>query len=266
VTPPTPVPTCSAKGEVGSYPDCHINPANHLPVAVKDFFQSKGKPSIGDVLANDHDPDGDHLTVTHNTQGAVGKASCNSNGMCVYFPGSHYDGNDSFSYTVSDGRGGIASARVFVRAKKLQPEPFTGFEHEHFFWLPITHKLPGGNPACGEATLTVLFPGRSRQFRVEGALNPTGSIAHENACEDKADNGAYVEMQEDLANSDDPGWKHISSRVTDRSGGVNIDKSFNSFTAPTVHLNGVRLRICEDVPNGSDKCNHWSYFADPWEN
>jgi hypothetical protein len=65
------------------------------------------------VLANDTDPDGDALTVT-GTSGAV-NGTVNFNGQTNSFtftPTTGYTGAARFSYTVSDGRGGTASATV----------------------------------------------------------------------------------------------------------------------------------------------------------
>jgi hypothetical protein len=64
------------------------------------------------VLANDTDPDGDGLDVTSITQPSHGVASLNSNGTITYTPAAGYTGADSLTYTVSDGRGGTATASV----------------------------------------------------------------------------------------------------------------------------------------------------------
>jgi hypothetical protein len=94
-------------------------PENHPPVAHKDAGESTGSPTSGDVLANDTDSDGDPLTLTSYTQGAFGKVECSPSGDCTYTPGPKYTDHDSFSYTISDGRGGTSSARDFIRAHPL---------------------------------------------------------------------------------------------------------------------------------------------------
>ncbi len=65
------------------------------------------------VLANDSDPDGDTLTITAVSAPAHGTATITS-GAISYTPAAGYSGADSFSYTISDGRGGTASASVAV--------------------------------------------------------------------------------------------------------------------------------------------------------
>jgi hypothetical protein len=66
------------------------------------------------VLANDSDPDGDPLTVASAAQGAIGTVIINSNGTVTYRSNPGWAGADSFSYTVSDGRGGTGGSTVNV--------------------------------------------------------------------------------------------------------------------------------------------------------
>ncbi len=65
------------------------------------------------VLANDTAPDRSLLTLVSVTTPAHGGAVI-ANGQITYTPTTGYTGADSFSYTVSDGRGGTASAKVWV--------------------------------------------------------------------------------------------------------------------------------------------------------
>ncbi len=92
-------------------------PLNSPPVAVNDSASVAFNGSVDiDVLANDSDPDGDPLTLVSVTQGNVGTVSVLGNGMVRYswdVPGQG-TGMDQFTYTISDGRGGTATAIVFV--------------------------------------------------------------------------------------------------------------------------------------------------------
>jgi uncharacterized repeat protein (TIGR01451 family) len=75
---------------------------------------------VADVLANDIDPDGDRLTVVKFTEAEWGTVSCTSVGRCAYTPGAAAASTDSFTYTVSDGKGGMATAVVTVSFIDLQ--------------------------------------------------------------------------------------------------------------------------------------------------
>lgn len=88
---------------------------NNGPAAVDDSAiveQDSAGFSIA-VLSNDSDPDSDTLQLTSVTQPSNGSASV-SGSQAVYTPNSGYNGSDEFSYTISDGFGGTASAKVFI--------------------------------------------------------------------------------------------------------------------------------------------------------
>ena len=57
---------------------------------------------------------GETLTVTAVTQGAHGTAAVTATGVS-YAPAANYFGSDSFTYTISDGNGGSATATVTSR-------------------------------------------------------------------------------------------------------------------------------------------------------
>ena len=70
------------------------------------------------VLANDRDPDGDALRVTAVSAPLHGSASVSSDGQSVrYVPSPGWVGPDSLTYTVSDGRGGQATATVAITVR-----------------------------------------------------------------------------------------------------------------------------------------------------
>jgi len=92
---------------------------NHAPIARDDFASSGFQMPVSiDVLANDSDPDGDPLTITSFTQPDSGKARVTRgpNNTLVYQPTDGFVGFDHFQYTVSDGKGGTATANVRVYA------------------------------------------------------------------------------------------------------------------------------------------------------
>jgi hypothetical protein len=89
-------------------------PINRPPVAVDDTaVTTVSTPVTINVLANDSDPDGDPLTITGVTQPANGGVQI-SNNEVIYQPARGFTGTDTFAYTISDGRGGTATANVTV--------------------------------------------------------------------------------------------------------------------------------------------------------
>ena len=66
------------------------------------------------MLANDTDADGEPLTVTSMTRPASGTAKIRPDGSIRYRPRGGFTGTDTFTYTVSDGKGGLDTATVTV--------------------------------------------------------------------------------------------------------------------------------------------------------
>ncbi len=91
---------------------------NHAPIAKDDVFTiPTSAPSVLNVLANDSDPDGDALTIESFTQPSTGGTlSLGGNGNLVFTPSGSFPWNHfpiaTFSYTISDGKGGSATASV----------------------------------------------------------------------------------------------------------------------------------------------------------
>jgi len=107
-----------------------VDPVNDPPIAVDDgsagspLAALEDTPLLIDVLANDYeDPvEGDTLSVASVTQGGHG-AVANNGGSVTYTPASNWSGDDSFSYTLSDGSGGTDTATVYVRVNPVNDPP-----------------------------------------------------------------------------------------------------------------------------------------------
>jgi subtilisin family serine protease len=96
---------------------------NTTPIAAND----SGSTAVGttvtfDVLYNDTDSDNDLLSVSAVTQGANGIVAINATSVS-YTPNAAFEGADSFTYTISDGRGGFATATVTVSVAYNQLSP-----------------------------------------------------------------------------------------------------------------------------------------------
>ena len=87
---------------------------NQAPTAVNDNVgTTPGAAVTINVLANDSDPNGDTLLISIDSQPQHGTAVV-QNGQIVYTPAAGYTGTDSFTYIVSDGKGGTAKATVRI--------------------------------------------------------------------------------------------------------------------------------------------------------
>lgn len=91
-----------------------VTKPNTAPVAKDDSVIARGQTSVAiPVLANDTDPDGDPLTISAVDTPSLGTARIEGDRV-VYTPPKYWQRSVSFYYTVSDGRGGSARAKVTV--------------------------------------------------------------------------------------------------------------------------------------------------------
>jgi hypothetical protein len=95
----------------------NVLPVNDPPVAINDTASTRrGKTVLIPVLANDYDADGDKLTVTAVSKPKYGNVKILTGGTLSYVCNCSESKTltDVFTYTISDGRGGKATAKVTV--------------------------------------------------------------------------------------------------------------------------------------------------------
>ena len=99
---------------------------NRPPTAGADTLGTEqDKPvtaAVAKLLANDSDPDGDGLTISAITtpssqSGTVTLSAPGNSGTITYTPAAGFKGTDVFTYTLSDGRGGLATGTVTVTVR-----------------------------------------------------------------------------------------------------------------------------------------------------
>ena len=123
---------CDGGPGVNTLVNCE-NVANTAPVAANDAAgTTEDTQKLLDVLANDTDPDGDSLLVTSvDATGMKGTVTITGGGSGVsYDPHGQFEalgagipGADSFSYTISDGKGGTDTASVAVTINGTDDPP-----------------------------------------------------------------------------------------------------------------------------------------------
>ena len=92
---------------------------NKPPNAVDDsLVTAEDTAGSLNVLANDSDPDGDPISFVGATDGSHGTVNCVA-GVCTYTPAPDYNGTDSFTYTISDGRGASDAGTVNVEVSAV---------------------------------------------------------------------------------------------------------------------------------------------------
>lgn len=101
-----------------------INSVNDNPVAVDDFVTTNEDNSIiVNVLSNDSDVDRDPLAISSVTKGSNGATVILTGNVIMYTPNVNFNGQDSFGYTISDGKGGSSSATVTITVNAINDPP-----------------------------------------------------------------------------------------------------------------------------------------------
>ncbi|MFC1479514.1 Ig-like domain-containing protein [Planctomycetota bacterium] len=101
-----------------------VNPVNDAPVANNDSATTaEDTPVTVNVLLNDTDVDGDSLAVTTVGTPSNGTAAKNGDNTITYIPNAGYNGSDSFSYGITDGKGGSANGNVSITVTEVNIPP-----------------------------------------------------------------------------------------------------------------------------------------------
>ena len=101
-----------------------VNSVNDMPM-VSDVYANMDEDAVlTDTLAAS-DIDGDTLIFSKASNPAHGTATVATNGAYTYTPAANYDGTDSFTYTVSDGNGGMVTRTVTVTIRSINDLPIS---------------------------------------------------------------------------------------------------------------------------------------------
>ncbi len=142
----------------------NITSVNDAPTAVDDFFSTDFETLLNiapaSVLDNDSDMDGDGMSVDSITQPANGTVSMNGDGSFSYTPDTDFVGNDTFTYTLTDG---ALTSQATVTITVTEPVDDHGELTDATATL-IT--LNGGDTGNGSASGTFEMTGDRDMFRV----------------------------------------------------------------------------------------------------
>ena len=127
-----------------------VTPVNDLPTANDDTAAAQEDAPIVtiDALANDSDPDNGRLLVVSASQGASGSVTISTDSTLTYAPNKNFCGTDTFSYALSDGKGGTDTATVTVTISPVNDAPrITSRPVETArVWAPYTYSVEAKDP------------------------------------------------------------------------------------------------------------------------
>ena len=76
------------------------------------------------MLSNDSDPNGDSITIIGaSAESASGGTVTCSGTSCTYVPSADFNGTDTFTYTIGDGKGGQAIGTVTITVGAINDAP-----------------------------------------------------------------------------------------------------------------------------------------------
>ncbi|MGZ8784179.1 MAG: Ig-like domain-containing protein, partial [Acidimicrobiia bacterium] len=149
------------------------------------------------VLANDSDPDGDAITVSAVNEGAHGAVTKTATSI-TYTPDGDWSGIDSFSYSITDGHGGWATAAVVITVKPVNDPPLARDDYK-------------GTPQATAVSVPVLV----NDFDVDGDPLAVAGVS-------PGSHGVTTTDGRRVTYSPDPGWTgtdFFTYTVTDGHGG-----------------------------------------------
>ncbi|MCX6662563.1 MAG: Ig-like domain-containing protein, partial [Euryarchaeota archaeon] len=101
-----------------------VTSVNDPPVAVNDAvtLAEDSTNNLINALVNDFDIENNPLTIASVTQPSHGAAST-SGGYIFYTPAANYNGQDAFTYTISDGNGGTSIGTISITVTPMNDPP-----------------------------------------------------------------------------------------------------------------------------------------------
>ncbi|WP_340643884.1 Ig-like domain-containing protein, partial [Phenylobacterium sp.] len=156
--------------------------ANRSPTAVDDTFMvaDRASGSVDGVTVlrptlNDRDPDYDVLTVSSTTTPWHGTATITGGSLIEYVPATSYSGADSFSYTISDGRGGTATANIALTIANAAPIAVTDFiTTDRNTTVIFDPRVNDSDPNGDSLTISSLTPPQHGS----AAVRPDGKVSY----------------------------------------------------------------------------------------
>ncbi len=125
-----------------------------VPMAVNDAFTTRPNTTIlGDLLTNDHDPEGGNLRIDSLVDTENGSASVDEEGNFNYTAHIDFVGIDTLAYSVVNEVGRRATAQIFVVVEEAAP---TGFQPVLFF--PSSDQPTTQVVETGGMSLTIQAP------------------------------------------------------------------------------------------------------------
>jgi lysophospholipase L1-like esterase len=165
-------------------------PSNNVKPVARDESYTTDEDTVLAIAApgllnNDSDSDGDTLAVIafDETSSAGGTVAVNVDGSFSYTPVANFNGTDTFTYTVSDGQGGITTATATMTVNPVEDIPsavndsYVAFENTPLVIDVANGVLSNDSDVDGDTLRITSFSTSSRQGGVV-VLNANGGFSY----------------------------------------------------------------------------------------
>ena len=154
---------------------------NNRPVAINDKASTEANIPVSiNILRNDKDSDGDKLSMMGLSPPLKGSIESNPNGMITYSPSESWSGTERFGYSVSDGRGGVATASVtvIVQPSSVENQPPESQDQDVTVNAnsPVKIKLGAKDPDDGKLRFELVS--KPSHGRIVQFSSSTGTLAY----------------------------------------------------------------------------------------
>ena len=214
------------------------------------------------LLAGSADADSDTLTLASVGSAAHGTVTLNAAGNAVYTPYVSYTGADSYSYTLSDGHGGTATATVNVTVTGVTPSYTSGTSYHSGQTFDVSGDS-AGHTVAGSAYDDTIYGGSQIDSLNGGGGN---DVVHGGAGKDTVTGGAgydqvygdsgadtFMFAKADIADFTSNGGHYDQIMDFEGAGdgyhaGVGDFIRFNGFSgASTIALDAVKTAASSDA-------------------
>jgi large repetitive protein len=176
------------------------------PVAVADAAQTnKGQPVVIAPLANDSDPNSDALRIESAGAPGHGFVELGADGQTItYSPAIDFLGSDSFTYTVTDTDGNLASAQVVVTVVNAPPVAIDDQVRLGPFQTILAIAILANDYDPDGGALTVVRVDAATPAGGQVVLNADGTVVvtYDKGAPHKADEFSYVVRDDEGAEAE----------------------------------------------------------------
>jgi len=152
---------------------------NNRPVAIDDKATTDANVPV-EINILRKDSDGDKLSIMGLSPPIKGKIESNSDGVITYTPSESWSGTEKFGYSISDGRGGIATASVIVIVQPTRVENEPPEAQDQDITIngnnPVKIKLDAKDPDDGKLRFVIVS--KPSHGRIVQFSSSTGTLAY----------------------------------------------------------------------------------------